>query len=213
MKKIVLALIVCLIYIPPCLASKTEVKTVGTVPSFGTYSFKGSLNFSVPHPGKFEIGTITVLGVYNGPYPWIMRIYTDNTNVMPVAGSLGKQSKAGLISEDGQHVIPLQVNCPNFGEDVWVWVPDINDAGYQPYQPADEVGAGSHTECIVMGIDPRNADWVCGKDRALYTEDDNPLGDTTLATPFEIKFAASFDEKTIKGKYVSNLYIEIVPAP
>jgi hypothetical protein len=194
-------------------ASKTEIKTLGTVPSFGTYSFKGSLNFTIPKQGKFEIGKITVLGTYNGPYPWIMRIYTDNTNFMPLAGSLANRSKAGLISEDGQFTIPLEISCPNFGKNVWAPVPDINDEGYTPYCPSKEPGIGTHTDRIIMGIDPRNADWVCGSDRTLFTEDDNPLGDITLGTPFDIKFAAYFDEKSVKGNYTSNLYIELIPAP
>ncbi|NQU73102.1 MAG: hypothetical protein HQ547_00120 [Candidatus Omnitrophica bacterium] len=193
-------------------AVKTEIKTVGTVPSFGTYSFRGSLNFNVTKPGKFEIGKITVFGTYNGPYPWIMRVYTDNTNFMPIAGSLKSKSRAGLISGDGQFTIPLKANCQNFGED-WVYVPDINDREYKPYSPPKEVGAGEYTECIIVGIDPRNADWVSGRDRTLFTDDDNPLGDLTLATPFDIKFSADFNEKTIKGNYTSNLYIELIAAP
>ncbi len=196
-----------------CNASKTEVKTLGTVPSFGTYSFKGSLNFTIPKPGKFEIGKVTVLGTYNGAYPWIMRIYTDNTNFMPVAGSLTTKSKAGLISEDGQFTIPLEISCPNFGKNVWASIPDINDEGYKSYRPSKDPGIGEHTDRIIMGIDPRNADWVSGADRTLFTEDDNPLGDITLGTPFDIKFAAWFDEKSVKGNYTSNLYIELIPAP
>lgn len=196
-----------------CFASKTEVKTIGTVPSFGTYSIKGSLNFRVPKPGKFEIGKITVLGTYNGPYPWIMRIYTDNTNYMPVAGTLGSRSRAGLISADGQFTIPIEVNYPNLGPGVWASIPDINDADYKPYKPAKEVGIADYTDRIIMGIDPRNGDWVSGTDRAIFTDDDNPLGDITMATPFEIKFSAYFDEKTTKGNYTSNIYIELVPAP
>ncbi|MDD5449160.1 MAG: hypothetical protein PHO42_00990 [Candidatus Omnitrophica bacterium] len=197
----------------PCYASKSEIKTLGIVPSFGTYSFRGSLNFTVKKPGRFEIGKITVFGTYNGAYPWIMRIYTDNTNLTPLAGSLSAINKAGLISEDGQYTVPLEAACPNFGKDVWVYVPDINNDTYKAYAPPREVGTADYTECIIMGLDPRNADWVSGPDRTLFTADDNPLGDTTLATPFDIRFAAYFDEKTIKGKYTSNLYIELVPAP
>jgi hypothetical protein len=196
-----------------CLASKTEIKTLGTVPSFGTYSFRGSLNFNIQKPGKFEIGKVTVFGTYNGPYPWIIRIYTDNTNFMPLAGSLETKNRAGLISEDGQYTVPLEITCPNFGKDVWVAVPDINDDPYNPYQPPRQVGEAFYTDCIIMGIDPRNADWVSGADRMLFTQDDNPLGDTTLTTPFDIRFAAYFDEKTIRGNYTSNLYIELVSAP
>jgi len=194
-------------------STKTQIKTVATVPSFGTYSFKGSLNFTAQKPGKAEIGKVTALGVYNGPYPWILRVYTDNANFMPVAGTFVQKSRAGLISDDGQFTIPLEINCPNFGKDIWVNVPDIGDEGYAPYKPPKEVGIANYTDCIIMAIDPRNADWVAGTDRILFTSDDNPLGDTTLSTPFEIKFAADFDERTVKGKYTSNLYIELVPAP
>lgn len=199
--------------IRPAYSIKTKIHTVATVPSFGTYSFKGSIEFQAPGPGKYEIGRITVYGTYNKPYPWIMRIYTDNTNFKGVGGRVGFQSRAGLISEDGKYVIPIEVNCPNFGEDVWVKVPDINDERYIPYRPPKEVGMATHTDCIIMGIDPRNADWVSGRDRILFTEDDNPLGDITLSTPFQIRFSAYFDEKSIQGRYTSNLYIEIVPAP
>ena len=211
-----LSLLACGLWLVACgdsCASKTEVKTLGVVPSFGTYSFKGSLNFTIPKPGKFEIGKVTVFGTYNGAYPWIMRIYTDNTNFMPVAGSLTAKSKAGLISEDGQFTIPLEISCPNFGKNVWAHIPDINDKGYKPYRPSKDPGIGEHTDRIIMGIDPRNADWVSGSDRTLFTEDDNPLGDITLGTPFDIKFAAYFDEKSVKGNYTSNLYIELIPAP
>ena len=197
----------------PGLAARTEIKTAGTVPSFGTYSFKGSLAFKIPKPGKYELGTVTVLGTYNGPYPWIMRIYTDNTNFMPVAGTIKPASRAGLISEDGQSTIPLEVNCPNFGKDIWAAVPDINDESYKPYSPPKEVGTADYTECIIMGIDPRNADWVSGNDRVLFTEDDNPLGDITLSTPFTMRFSAYVDEKSIKGNYSVNLYIELIAAP
>lgn len=211
---IMISAVTCMIVFPRLgLATKAEIKTFGTVPSFGTYSFRGFLNFKIPKPGKFEIGKITIFGTYNGPYPWIMRVYTDNTNFMPLAASIETKSRAGLISENGQFTIPLEVNCPNFGKDVWVSVPDINDENYKPYSPPRQAGFGDYTDCIVMGIDPRNADWVSGGDRALYTADDNPLGDTTLATPFDVKFSAYFDEKSIKGNYTSNLYIELIPAP
>ena len=211
---ILLFLILLLLYPAlPAYATKTEIRTVGTVPSFGTYSFKGSLNFNIPQPGKYEIGKVTVSGTYNKPYPWIMRIYTDNTNFAGIGGSLQMQSRAGLISTDGKYVIPMEINCPNFGEDVWVFVPDINDEGYTAYYPPKEVGMAMYSDRIIMGIDPRNADWVSGWDKVLFTDDDNPLGDITMATPFEITFAAYFDEKTIQGNYTSNLYIEIVPAP
>ena len=214
--KLIAALFTVFCLLPPtfsCYASKTEIRTVGTVPSFGIYSFKGSLNFNITKPGKFEIGKVAVYGTYNGGYPWIIRIYTDNTNYMPLAGSLAAKSRAGLISEDGQFTIPLEINCPNFGKDDWVNIPDINDENYKPYKPAKEVGMGIYTDRIIMAIDPRNADWVAGPDRTLFTGDDNPLGDTTIQTPFDVRFAAYFDEKTVEGNYTSNLYIELIPAP
>ncbi len=196
-----------------CFATKTEIKVVGNVASFGAYSVKGSICFKIPKAGKYEIGKVTVLGTYNGPYPWIMRIYTDNTNYQPVAGTIKPANKSGLISDDGQFVIPLQINCPNMDKDEWSYVPDIGEEDYKTYVAPQEVGKAVHTECIIMGIDPRNADWVAGKDRALFTEDDNALGDITIATPFDIRFAADFDCKAIEGDYNTNVYIELLPAP
>jgi hypothetical protein len=66
---------------------------------------------------------------------------------------------------------------------------------------------------VIIGIDPRNRIWVSGPDGSLFTNDDNPLGDMTLSTPFEIFFAADIDEHTVQGEYTGRIYIEIIPAP
>jgi hypothetical protein len=169
--------------------------------------------FQITQPGDLEIGRIRVDGVYNGDYPWILRVYTDNVGFVGVGGALATGSRGGLVSSDGRYAVPLFVNCPNFGEGTWVHVPDRNDLGYRSYQPSERVGAGAYTECIIMGIDPRHADWVAGPDRFLWTEDDNPLGDTTILTPFEIRVAARCGPEAVAGAYTGRLIIEIVAAP
>lgn len=193
-------------------ATRQEIYTTGAVTSFGTYSFTENINFLVTSPGEQEIGSIIVDGTYNGEYPWIIRVYTDNKQTGGVSEGFIQQTGAGLVSSDGKFFIPIAINCPNFGNE-WLFVPDINDPGYQNYIPPSKVDERPYNECIIMGIDPRNANWVAGPDRILFSEDDNPLGDTTLETPFEIRIRANFDRKAVAGDYTANLYIEIIPAP
>ncbi len=208
-----LYLVSCILY-PRCAeAARAEIRASGTVASFGTYSFSGPLLFQITQPGDLEIGHIQVDGVHNGEYPWVMRIYTDNASFVGVGGALSPSSRAGLISSDGQYVVPLFVSCPNFGDEIWIPVPDRSDPAYQPYRPSDQVGVRAYSECIIMGIDPRNADWVAGDDRSLWTEDDNPLGDTTMATPFEIRVAARCGVEAVAGTYTGRVIIELVTAP
>lgn len=194
-------------------ASRTEVFARATVLSFGTYSFEGTLAGEVRKPGLAELGAVTVKGTYNGPYPWIMRIYTDNINYAGMAGVFGIGNPAGLVSKDAKFTLPLEANCPNWGEDEWLRIPDLNDPNYIEYSPPSEVAAGIYSDRIITGIDPRNADWVSGPDRILFTPDDNFLGDITLETPFEIKFRTKVEPNTPIGDYVGRIYIEIVPAP
>ena len=123
------------------------------------------------------------------------------------------ESPAGLVSKDGKYTLTLQANCINWGEDEWLRIPDLNDPGYKEYSPATEVGAGTYGDRIIIGIDPRNADWVSGPDRILFNADDNPLGDITLETPFEIKLRTKVGPNTPIGDYEGRIYIEIVPAP
>ena len=193
---------------------KQEVYVTAQVHSFGGYSFTEGLQFEITQPGEQELGSIVVEGLYNGEYPWIMRIYTDNLHLGGVAGAIHRPPAGGLVSSDGRFVIPLQINAPSFGLDVWRRVPDINEPGYLPYQPsatADQLP--SYTDCILMGIDPRNALWVAGPDRTLFTDDDDPLGEMTAKTPFEIRLKVVPSAATAQGKYDAILYIETVPAP
>jgi len=194
-------------------ASRTEITARATVLSFGTYSFEGILAGDIREPGETDLGIVTVKGAYNGPYPWVMRIYTDNLNYNGVGGGFGQESPAGLVSSDGRYALPLEANCPNWGEDEWLRIPDINESGYREYTPSRNVDAGLHTERIIMAIDPRNADWVSGGDRVLFTPDDNIIGDITLETPFDIKFRARVGPSTPTDDYEGRVYIEIVPAP
>lgn len=195
-------------------SQKQEIYVTGTVESFGGYTFTEGLQFTVKEPGQKNLGAITVEGLYNGEYPWIMRIYTDNLHFAGVAGAIRRPGPAGLISQDAKYSVLLEVSCPNFGPGQWRRIPDLNEPGFRPYQPSVEPGeAAPNTDCILMGIDPRNANWVAGPDGVLYTDDDNLLGDTTLKTPFDISFRADFPPSSAQGTYEALLYVEIVPAP
>lgn len=213
LRALAMTVTVIILLVPSVYASRTEIMSRATVLSFGTYSFEGTLAGDIRTQGICELGSIKVKGVYNGPYPWIMRIYTDNLNYIGIGGAFEMESPAGLISKDGKYKLPLQANCLNWGPDEWLRIPDLNDPGYKAYSPAPEVGAGTYAERIIMGIDPRNADWVSGRDRVLFTGDDNYLGDITLETPFEIKFRTKVGRNTPMGNYEGRIYIEIVPAP
>ena len=194
-------------------AVKQEVYLTGTVQSFGGYVFTEGIHFSLKEPGMHEIGNIVVEGHYNGEYPWIMRVYTDNLHFSGVGGAVRYPGAGGLVSKDGRFIVPLQIQSPALGEDVWRRIPDINDPDYIPYRPSAEPGEVDYTDCIVMAIDPRNASWVAGPDGLLFTDDDNLLGDLTAKTPFELALRTEATSTTVQGDYDGFLYIEIVPAP
>lgn len=176
-----------------------EVYITGHVQPFGGYKATEAVAFEVRQPGKQEIGRIVVDGLYNGEYPWILRCYTDNLQFSGVGGAVRSPSPAGVVSTDGQFAIPLFLNCPNFGPEEWRRIPDLGETPY--------------SDCIVMGIDPRNDVWVAGPDELLYTADDNLLGDITIETPFEITLQADVPASAVRGKYDTTLYLEIVAAP
>ena len=200
--------------LPAFATSRQEVYITGTVQSFGGYTFSRMMEFDVTKPGPQELGRIVVDGLYNGEYPWVMRIYTDNAQFTGTAGLGHRESSRGLISTDGQFSIPLQISSPNFGPGVWQWIPDLNDPGYRTYRPGpDPADPPFHTDCLLMVVDPRNAFWVAGPDGILFTDDDNLLGDITVKTPFEMTLRANIPEKAVKEIYESFLYLEIIPAP
>lgn len=190
-----------------------EVYITGHVQPFGGYHMTEAVAFEIRQPGKQEIGRIIVDGLYNGEYPWVLRCYTDNLNFSGVGGAVRSPSPAGLVSTDGQFVIPLDLTCPNFGAEEWRRVPDLGEPGYLPYAPEPELGETKYTDCILMGIDPRNGAWVAGGDGLLYSADDNLLGDITLQTPFEIVLQADVPASAVRGRYDTTLYLEIVAAP
>lgn len=209
---LVLSLVAC--PLPLAFAARQNVYVTGTVHSFGSYTVTPALSFTIDAPGTQELGTITVDGLYNGEYPWVMRLYTENTSYSGIAGGIRRGSPAGLISSDGQYVLPIEVHCPTFGPDVWRRVPDLLEDPYFAYQPSDDPSnPGEFTDCILMGIDPRHAPWVAGPDGKLFTADDNVLGDTTIPTPFEIVVRARIEAHAVHGQYEGLLYVEIVPAP
>jgi hypothetical protein len=195
-------------------AVKQEVYVTATVRSFGGYTFSRSVQFTMDKPGSQEVGTIIVEGLYNGEYPWIMRLYTDNLQFSGVGGTLRPQNPAGLVSVDGRFLLPLSVHAPTFGEGIFRRIPDLNEPRYKPYQPSAEPKEPvSFTDCVILGIDPRNATWVAGEDGILFTEDDNLLGDFTVPTPFELTLRAEATSTSVQGTYDAFLYVEIVPAP
>lgn len=184
---------------PILAAVQQEVTLTGHVQPFGGYAATESVEFEIRQPGKQEIGRIAIDGLYNGEYPWILRVYTDNLHFSGVGGAVRSPSPAGLVSSDGQFVIPLSITCPNFGPGEWRRVPDL--------------GEDSYADCILMGIDPRNGPWVAGPDGLLYTADDNLLGDITIKTPFEVVLQADVPASAARGLYDTTLYLEIVAAP
>jgi len=209
-----LAALVIACGVSPASATRQSVYVRGTVPTFGSYTVTPALTFTVREAGVQELGTITVEGLYNGEYPWIMRIYTENVGHTGIAGSIRRRSPAGLVSMDGQYVIPLEIHCPAFGINVWRRIPDVGEEPYTPYRPSDDPTKGAdYTDCVLMGIDPRHAPWVAGRDGQLFTGDDNVLGDTTVPTPFQMTVRARVDAQAVRGRYEGRLYVEIVPAP
>ena len=214
----VLAISICLVtYSLPLrtalASSRQEVYITGHVQSFGGYTYTEAVTFEIKQPGDQEIGRIVVDGLYNGEYPWIMRAYTDNLHFSGVSGALHLPSPAGLISGDGTYAIPLYIHCPTYGPNVWRRIPDLSEPGYLPYLPIPEPGEATYTDCVLMGIDPRNGAWVAGRDGLLYTYDDNFMGDITVGTPFELTLQAKVPASAVQGEYDAVLYIEIVAAP
>ena len=210
---ILIALLLATLIAGQCLANRAIIPARGKVNSFGMYSFIGKLDFDVKKPGEQEIGKIVIEGAYNGEYPWIMRVYTDNTNYTGVAGSVRAQSPAGLISTDGRFSLPLLLDSPAMLLAGYRAVPDINQPGYKTYIPDKINRAMPYTDCIIMAIDPRNEVWVAGENGKLFDGDDNTIGDMTANTPVEIKFKAKFNEEAVAANYTANLYIEIVACP
>lgn len=199
----------------------SEIYISATVASFGGYTLNGVVNAVASTPGRNTIGYIMVDGAANEPYPWIMRIYTDNRDYTQPAGSFYREKlPKGLIKEGGGS-LPLLFQTPNTGE-AWVYIPDINDETYQSYFAVRDQGPGAKLpdtltrEQVVQGIDPRNAAWVAGQDGILFTDDDNPYGDVTIPTPFKIKLAVDVPKGTPRtkyapyGKYHTKLILEII---
>lgn len=215
MRRISPALALALFLPVSALAStQQEVYITGHVQSFGGYTVTEGISFVIEEPGEQEIGPLVMEGLYNGEYPWVMRIYTDNLRFAGIAGAVSPPSPAGLVSKDGAYAIPLFIHFPNLGKDGWRRIPDINERDYRPYrvEPDPGVEAG-YSDLVVMGVDPRNGAWVAGQDGLVQTLDDNPLGDTTVETPFEMFLRADVSPSAPRVEYETTLYLEIVAAP
>lgn len=194
-------------------AVKQEVYVTGHVRAFGGYQFTETVAFEVKDPGKQVIGEIVVEGLYNGPYPWIMRVYTDNYAYSGVTGAIKQAPSSGLVSKNGAYTIPLWISSPSLGEDAWRKIPDLSDTDQTPYEAHSETGDTFYTDCVVLGIDPRNGNWVAGGDGLIFTADDNTLGDITVPTPFAMELRADVAPSSVNGNYETTLYMETVSAP
>ncbi|MCD6460437.1 hypothetical protein J7L67_07200 [bacterium] len=202
----------------------SEVYITCSIASFGGYKLKGVISAIANKAGLNEIGYIVVDGACNEPYPWILRVYTDNKNYLQTAGAIKTQEiPQGMIREGGGSV-PLQFKSPNTGEE-WVYIPDINNPNYTSYYAVRDLGAGAQLpetlirESVICGLDPRNASWVAGHDGILFTDDDNDYGDITIPTPFKIQLAVRLPKglretvRTPYGKYSTKLIFEIISEP
>ena len=215
MRRIVPVLALALFFPVSALAStQQEVYVTGHVQSFGGYTVTEGISFAIEEPGEQEIGQLVMDGLYNGEYPWILRVYTDNLRFSGIAGAVNPPAPAGLVSKDGAYAIPLFIHCPNFGEDGWRRIPDVNERDYSHYQADPDPGVKTeYSDLILMGVDPRNGGWVAGQDGLVQTLDDNPLGDITVETPFEMVLRADVSPSTPRVEYETTLYLEIVASP
>jgi len=204
--------------------STSEIYISCTVASFGGYTLKGTVHPIIAKPGENKIGHIEVNGGCNEPYPWILRIYTDNKNYQGLAGSLYPEKiPSGLIREGGGS-LPIKFQTDNTGPE-WVYIPDINNPNYKSYfeirnmEPGTGIAEDTPIDVVVAGLDPRNPVWVAGNDGILYTDDDNIYGDRTLITPFKINLAVQVPEKSTDGKtaphgkYGTKIILEIISEP
>jgi len=176
--------------------------------------------------------------------PWYMRIYTDNgAKYRGVEGSLYRTRKlyttsrkwvrtsaeggsGGLVSTDGQYLLPLKVWCLNYGPDWdeigwnptllgpppvtddYVWKgPLLNDGK----RDTDRSAWAWIPDYADMGIDPRSWRRLIGQDPYTkeFVTDNNPTGDFTLPSPFDIYLATETSPATVKGRYMGKLILEI----
>jgi len=151
------------------------------------------------------------------------KVYT--TSKIRVAAS-SEGGVSGLVSSDGKHTLPLKVWCLNFGPDwdeigwnptllgpppvnddyvwigpqldngkrdtdrsVWMWIPDYSG-----------MSADKRTWRRLIGQDPYDNEFVT---------DNNPTGDFTLDSPFDIYLATETSSSTVIGKYTGKLIVEI----
>jgi len=138
----------------------------------------------------------------------------------------GEGSPSGLVSSDGKYNLPIKVWCLNYGPDwdetgwntnllgpppvnddyvwigpqlddgkrdtdrgVWLWIPDYMD-----------MSGDKRTWRRLIGQDPY--------DRELVS-DNNPTGDATLDSPFDIYLATEGSPTSVIGKYTGKIIIEI----
>jgi len=138
----------------------------------------------------------------------------------------GEGSPSGLVSSDGKYTLPLKVWCVNFGPD-WdemgwnttlLGPPPVND-DYVWKGPQLDDGKRDTDRGVWLWIpdymdmtgDKRTWRRLIGQDRydREYVTDNNPTGDFTLDSPFDIYLATEASPSTVIGKYTGKLIIEI----
>jgi hypothetical protein len=141
-------------------------------------------------------------------------------------GSSAEGSPAGLVSSDGKYTIPLRVWCLNYG-------PDWDEIGWNPTllgpPPVNEdyVWKGPELDngkrdpdrrawlwvpdYVDMTADPRTWRNLIGRDpySRNFVSDNNPTGDFTLTSPFDIYLATETSAATVTGSYSGKLILEI----
>jgi hypothetical protein len=141
-------------------------------------------------------------------------------------GSGGEGGPGGLVSSDGKYTLPLRVWCLNYGPD-WDEIgwnpnllgpPPVND-DYVWKGPQMDSGRRNTDgpvwlwipDYVDMGGDDRSWRKLIGQDPygSEFSTNNNPTGDFTLDSPFDIYLATETSAATVIGKYTGKLIIEI----
>ncbi len=199
-----------------------SVSLFPTLLDFGTLDY-GRQMLPVPVEVTWEHALFNRLGKDER---WFMRIYTDNaTRYEGIPGALRHGSPSGLVSSDGRYAISLKVWCINFGPDVhetgWnaevmgppsvddrFWLGPTLDTGrrdedratWQTVPDYSEMTSNTKTWRKLIGQDPFDSQ---------YVTEQNPTGDATLASPFELYLASETSAISVAGSYAGTLVVEL----
>lgn len=208
---------------PLHVASPTdEVSLFPTLVEFGTLEY-GRQMLPVPIEVTWDHALFNRL---RKDERWWLRIYTDNaTRYRGVPGALRPGSPAGLVSSDGRYAIPLKVWCLNFGPDVhetgWkaevMGPPPVEDRFW--FGPLLDTGERDEDRAVWQRVPDysemtgSDASWrkLIGQDpfSSQYATEQNPTGDATLASPFNLYLALETSPVSVAGTYGGTLVVEL----